>query len=143
MALAALVSIPFLFNNLVYFISESFFSENPWDWEPCRETVRNDNKSWDSRQNRESWQVCEQTKTWGGRLFVWQAGFRGTISVLSFKFNSRKELKSDFKSRFEVVAFQDHIEINIERSFRSRLDQFTEYAIIKLLFPVVWRQGAL
>ena len=26
--------------------------------EPCRETVRNDKKSWDSQQNRESWQVC-------------------------------------------------------------------------------------
>ena len=25
--------------------------------EPCRETVRNDKKSWDSPQNRESWQV--------------------------------------------------------------------------------------
>ena len=28
--------------------------------EPCRETVRNDKKSRDSRQNRESWQVCVQ-----------------------------------------------------------------------------------
>ena len=51
MALLFLVNIPFLFNNLIY-------SQNPWDWEPCRETVRNDKKSWDSQQNRESWQVC-------------------------------------------------------------------------------------
>ena len=61
MALAFLVNIPFLFNNLhvIYFISqEDCFPENPWDWKPCRETVRNDEESRDSRQNRESWQAC-------------------------------------------------------------------------------------
>ena len=58
MAQAFLINIPFLFNNLIYFISEKFFPKNREDWEPRHETVRNDQKSWDSRQNRESWQVC-------------------------------------------------------------------------------------
>ena len=58
MALAFHLNIPFLFNNLVYFILENFFPKKPWDLEPCRETVRNEKKSWDSRQNRERWQVC-------------------------------------------------------------------------------------
>ena len=43
--------------NLFYF--RQSFPKIPWDWEPCRETVRNGKKSWDSRQNRESWQVCQ------------------------------------------------------------------------------------
>ena len=31
---------------------------------PCRETARNDKKSWNSRQNRESWQVwCSEVST--------------------------------------------------------------------------------
>ena len=41
--------------SLFYF--RKIFLKKPWDLEPCRETVRNDKKSGDSRQNRESWQV--------------------------------------------------------------------------------------
>ena len=34
--------------NLLPF--RKIFFQKPWDWEPCRETVRNDKKSWDSRK---------------------------------------------------------------------------------------------
>ena len=39
--------------NLFHFRKIFQFLRNPWDWEPCRETVRNDKKLWNSRQNRE------------------------------------------------------------------------------------------
>ena len=60
MAQAFLVNFPFLFwfNNLNHF--RMIFPKTREIEEPCRETVRNDKKSWDSRQNRESWQVCVQ-----------------------------------------------------------------------------------
>ena len=56
MAQAFLVNFPFLF-----WFNESeimIFPKTCEIEEPCRETMRNDKKSWDSRQNRESWQVC-------------------------------------------------------------------------------------
>ena len=61
MAQAFLVNFPFLFwfNNLNHF--RMIFPKTREIEEPCRETVRNDKKSWDSRQNRESWQVCVYT----------------------------------------------------------------------------------
>ena len=43
--------------NLFHF--GKIFPKNPWVWEPCCETVRNDKKLWDARQNRESWRVCK------------------------------------------------------------------------------------
>ena len=48
---------PFLFwfNNLNHF--RMIFPKTREIEEPCGETVRNDKKSWDSRQNHESWQV--------------------------------------------------------------------------------------
>ena len=57
MAQAFLVNFPLLFwfNNLNHF--RMIFPKTREIEEPCRETVRNDKKSWDSRQNRESWQV--------------------------------------------------------------------------------------
>ena len=59
MAQAFLVNFPFLFwfNNLNHF--RMIFPKTREIEEPCRETVRNDKKSWDSRQNRERWQVCD------------------------------------------------------------------------------------
>ena len=60
----------FLFTVYFYYLAFGLFwvlsvqnntgldPKKPWGWEPCRETVRNDKKWWDSRQNRESWQVC-------------------------------------------------------------------------------------
>ena len=65
MAQAFLVNFPFLFwfNNLNHF--RMIFPKTREIEEPCRETVRNDKKSWDSRQNRESWQVCYPLRlTW-------------------------------------------------------------------------------
>ena len=57
MAQAFHVNFPFLFwfNDLNHF--RMIFPKTREIEEPCRETVRNDKKSWDSRQNRESWQV--------------------------------------------------------------------------------------
>ena len=57
MAQAFLVIFPFLFwfNNSNHF--RMIFPKTREIEEPCRETVRNDKKSWDSRQNRESLQV--------------------------------------------------------------------------------------
>ena len=69
MAQAFLVNFPFLFwfNNLNHF--RMIFPKTREIEEPCRETVRNDKKSWDSRQNRESWQVWyllgHPRATWG------------------------------------------------------------------------------
>ena len=57
MALAALVNIPFLFNNLVYFISERFFPKTREIGSFVVRPREMTKKSWDSRQNRESWQV--------------------------------------------------------------------------------------
>ena len=58
MTQASLVNFPFLswFNNLNHF--RMIFPKTREIEEPCRESARNDKKSWDSRQNRESWQVC-------------------------------------------------------------------------------------
>ena len=44
--------------QLNLFRFRKIFPKHPWDWEPCRETVKNDKTSWDSEQNHESWQVC-------------------------------------------------------------------------------------
>ena len=59
MALPFLINVPFLFKNLIYFISETIFQKNPWDWELCCETVRNEkNLEIHRRQEEsESWQV--------------------------------------------------------------------------------------
>ena len=45
----------FLFNKVTFHF-RMIFQQKPWDWDSCREAVRKDKKSWDSRQNRGSWQ---------------------------------------------------------------------------------------
>ena len=45
----------FLFNKVTFHF-RMIFQQKPWDWDCCREAVRKDKKSWDSRQNRGSWQ---------------------------------------------------------------------------------------
>ena len=50
--------------QLNLFRFRKIFPKNPWDWEPCRNTVRNDKKSWESTQNRERWQVTRVKSIW-------------------------------------------------------------------------------
>ena len=45
----------FLFNKVTFHF-RMIFPQKPWAWDSCREAVRTDKKTWDSRQNRGSWQ---------------------------------------------------------------------------------------
>ena len=49
----------FYSDSTTQLISEWFFPKHVRLTRETCETVRNDKKSWDWRQNRESWQVCE------------------------------------------------------------------------------------
>ena len=78
--------------SLLHF--RKIFPKNPWNLEPCRETARNDKKSWDSRQNRESWQVCSVvqmltigafTVTTAERSVSEQGHRAGNCKMVSFK----------------------------------------------------------